>query len=184
MPDLYLFFHSFTPSLSSSFNCDQMQNEIEVLKAMGTGNKEALAILYEKYAPIIYGLALRVTESRDKAANVVKEVFQKLWQNASSFDSFQHDPFYWVMDVAKQVALANESRSEQFDFFAFQESNSAGHDLKTLLSKIDNKHRQVLELSYFRNLSEEQIESEMNIPIGTVATRLRIAIKALREVVG
>ncbi len=161
-----------------------MQTEVEILRAMAKGDKDAFTALFEKYGSTVYGLALRVTESREKASNVTKEVFQKLWHNAASFDSFQHDPFYWVMDLAKETALANESRSEQFDFFAFQESNSAGFDLKELLSKIDPKHRQVLELSYFRNLSEEEIEREMNIPVGTVATRLRIAIKSLREVVG
>ena len=160
-----------------------MQNEIELLKNVGVGNKDALAALYEKYSPTIYGLSLRVTESKDKATKLVEEVFKQLWQSASSFDSSQIYPFYWIMNIAKKVALENESRSEQFDFFAFQASNTSGHSLHDILSKIDGKHRQVLELSYFRNLTENQIEEEMNIPVGTVATRLRLAIKALREVV-
>ncbi len=161
-----------------------MQNDTELLKAVGTGDKDALDSIFDQYAPIIYGLALRVTESRDKAIEVVQEIFLRLWQTASSFDPSQKDAFYWIMDMAKNVAIENESHSEQFDFFAFQKSNSTGYNLQEVLSKIDSKHRQVLELSYFRNLTEEQIEENMNIPVGTVATRLRLAVKALRKVVG
>ena len=161
-----------------------MQNDTELLKAIGAGDKDALVSIYDHYAPIVYGLALRVTESRDRATQVVQDVFRRLWQTASTFDPFQKDAFYFIMDMAKNVAIENEAHSEQFDFFAFQQSNSTGYNLQEVLAKIDNKHRQVLELSYFRNLTEEQIEESMNIPIGTVATRLRLAIKALRKAVG
>ena len=161
-----------------------MQTNIEMIKAMSSGSKDALGAVYDEYAPAIYGLALRITESRDKATEVVQEVFRRLWQKASSFDPFQNEQFSWVTEIAKEVALANESRSDQFDFFAYQQSNSAGHNLHQVLSQIDNKHRQVLELAFFRNLSESQIEEEMNIPVGTVAIRLRLAIKAMREIIG
>lgn len=158
-----------------------MQTNTDTMKAIASGNIAALELLYEEFAPTIYGLAIRITESRDKAADVVIEVFRRLWRNASSFDPFQNDLLSFITDLVKEVAFANETRSDQFDFFAYQQSNSTGYDLKDVLSRIDSKHRQILELSFFRNLSEEQIEEEMNIPIGTVATRLRLAIKAMRE---
>ena len=160
-----------------------MQND-EILKAIAKGDKEALGALYDEFAPAIYGLALRITESKDRANLVVVEVFRKIWNRASSFDPYRINAFAWVMDIAKKVAIEHESKSEQFDFFAFQKSNSSGYSLEDLFRQIDEKHRKVLELSFFRNLSESQVEEHMNIPVGTVATRLRIAIKAMRKVLG
>lgn len=161
-----------------------MKIDRDILKSIAVGNKESLAQLYDMLGPTIYGLALRITESREKADKVVQEVFSKIWRNASSFDSSRNVPLYWIINIAKKVAIENESRSDQFDFFAFQESNSMGSNLREVLNQIDAKHRKVLELSYFRQLSEDQIVEEMNIPVGTVATRLRLAIKAMRDILG
>ncbi len=161
-----------------------MYNDSETLKAISQGNKEAFAKLYDSFAPTAFGLALRITESRDRAAQVVQETFTQVWQSASSFDPSQKDSFIWVLEILKKAAFEQESRSDQFDFFAYQNSNSKGYSLEDLFSKIDNKHRQVLELAFFRRLGEDQIEEEMNIPVGTVATRLRLAIKAMRKSIG
>ncbi len=161
-----------------------MYNDSETLKAISQGNKEAFAKLYESYAPTVYGLALRITESKDRAMAVVQAVYLKIWQTASSFDPAVEDPFIWVSEMAQELAFEQQSRSDQFDFFAFQNSHSKGFSLRGLFEKIDNKHRQVLELAFFRRFSEEQIEEEMNIPVGTVATRLRLGIKAMRDILG
>lgn len=161
-----------------------MQIEFNTLKAVGSGDKEALSSLYQQCGATIYGLALRITESRDKASKVVVEVFKRLRIEAASYDPSTNDPFSWVMKIAKDVALESEGRSDQFDFFAYQQSNFSGHNLQKVLSQLDNKHRKVLELAFFRNMAESDIEAEMNIPVGTVATRLRIAIKAMRQILG
>ncbi len=161
-----------------------MTNETDTIKAISQGNKDAFSQLYDSYSPTIYGLALRITESKERAMKVVEETFSKIWQRSSSFDPFQKDMFTWILEMAKETAHKYESRSEQFDFFAFQNSHSTGYSLEDLFSKIDNKHRQVLELAFFRKLSEEEIEETMNIPVGTVSTRLRLAIKAIREELG
>ena len=158
-----------------------MYNETDTIKAISQGNQDAFASLYDTYSPTVYGLALRITESKDRAMQVVEETFSKIWQLAPTYDSFQKDIFSWILEITKNVAHAHEARSEQFDFFAFQQSHSMGYSLEELFSKIDYKHRQVLELAFFRRLPDEEIEQEMNIPVGTVSTRLRLAIKAMRE---
>ena len=161
-----------------------MHVETDTMAAVANGDKNTLSDMYEELAPTIYGLALRVTESKKKAVTVVEETFKRFRRMAHKMEEIPGGYFLWTVNEAKNVALNHESRSDQFDFFAYQRSNYAGHNLFDVLSKIDRKHQQVLELSFFRKLSEEQIEEEMNIPVGTVATRLRLAIKAMRKVVG
>ena len=154
----------------------------ETLIKIAAGEEEAFTQLYDAIGPTIYGLALRITESREKADQVVQEAFKRIWKMASSYDPSRIIPFYWIINIAKTVALENEARSDQFDFFAYQESNSMGVNLRNMLNSIDTKHRKVLELAFFRQMEESQIEEEMNIPVGTVATRLRLAIKAIRKI--
>lgn len=161
-----------------------MHVETDTITTVLKGEENTLSSMYEELAPTIYGLALRVTESKKKATLVVAETFKRLQRLVDKMEHENGGFFLSAINVAKTVALEHESRSDQFDFFAFQKSNFAGHSLFDVLSKIDRKHQQVLELSFFRNLTEEEIEEEMNIPVGTVATRLRLAIKAMRQVVG
>ncbi|MEO1258795.1 MAG: sigma-70 family RNA polymerase sigma factor [Bacteroidota bacterium] len=156
----------------------------ETLKKIADRDEEAFTQLFDAIGPTIYGLALRITESREKADKVVEESFSRIWRTASSYDPSRINPFYWIINIAKSAALENEARSDQFDFFAYQESNSIGSNLRDMLNSIDTKHRKVLELAFFRQMEESQIEQEMNIPVGTVATRLRLAIKVMRRVQG
>ncbi|HHM21720.1 MAG TPA: sigma-70 family RNA polymerase sigma factor [Bacteroidetes bacterium] len=161
-----------------------MQTTEKLIKQIASGSRDAFSAFYDELAPTVYGIALRITESKERAVQVVKKVFAQVWTTAPSFDASRHSAFYWVMDLTKKFAFENESKNEQFNFFAYQESNSAGYNLLEVMNKIDEKHRRVLELAYFRNLTEKQIEEEMNIPVGTVATRLRLAIKAMRPILG
>ena len=127
-----------------------MEIKQETLTSIAEGDKEALSSLYDTISPTIYGLALRITESRERADKVVQEVFKRIWKMASSYDSSRIIPFYWIVNIAKEVALENELRSDQFDFFAYQESNSIGSNLRKVFNQIDTKHRKVLELAFFR----------------------------------
>ncbi len=161
------------------------------MEAWSKGDQHAFSLIYDEYAPCLFGVALRISESEEKAAHIVLEVFRKIWRNASSFNPDQEQFFHWALSFIKSPAVeshrAGEQLSERFNFPAYQSTHPAtglpslmGH----LEAQMDEKHRKVIELAYFNGLSEQEIESEMNIPVGTVNTRLRFSVRELRKVLG
>lgn len=158
-----------------------MENEQEILSALRNGDRQALGRLYDQFAPALYGLAIRITESEQQATKVVEQAFGEIWSSAKNFDSASTNLFSWAVDVVKNLAVENVAKTDQFDFEAYQSSHAVGADLREISQNIDKKHLRVIDLAYFQGMSENAIEQTLNIPVGTVSTRLRVGIRELRK---
>lgn len=163
----------------------------DTLDAWRKGDQHAFSLIYDEYAPALFGVALRIAESEEKAAHIVLEAFRKIWRNAQSFNPEQEHFFHWALGFVKSQAgephRTGEHPAEKFNFAAYQSSHPATGQavpMGLLETQMDEKHRKVIELAYFKGLSEQEIESEMNIPVGTVNTRLRFSVRELRKVLG
>jgi RNA polymerase sigma-70 factor (ECF subfamily) len=142
------------------------------------------------YAPALFGVALRIAEAEEKAAHIVAETFRRTWRNAANFDPAKDQFFPWALSLLKSVAgesrrASGEQPLEKFNFASYQAKHPADGEavpMSLLEQQMDEKHRKVIELAYFHGLSEQEIEAEMNIPVGTVNTRLRFSLRELRKV--
>lgn len=148
-----------------------------------------MAQLYDQYGPVLFGVALRITSSEERAAFVVQETFRKIWKNASAFDPARERFFHWALQfmqaLAKESKRSGEQPAEKFDFAAYQAAHlpeGGAISMAQLEKQLEDKHRKVLELAFFNNMSEQEIEETMNIPLGTLNTRLRFALRELRKV--
>lgn len=169
--------------------------ETELISALKLGDKTALGVVYDRYGASLYGVVLRIVQSPELAEEVVQDVFLKIFRNINSFDEAKGKFYTWALNVARNTAIdatrtsefKNRRKTDQLDFVVYRENNPAspsieGIGLKELVNKLEEKHRKVIDLAYFQGYTQTEIEQELNIPIGTVKTRMRLAIKELRKI--
>ncbi len=169
--------------------------ETELISALKSGDKNALGVVYDRYGAALYGIVLRIVQIPEVAEEVVQDTFLKIFRNIASFDENKGKFYTWALNIARNSAIdatrtsdyRNRQKTDQFDFVVYRESNPStpfveGIGLKELVNKLDEKHRKVIDLAYFQGYTQTEIEQALNIPIGTVKTRMRLAIKELRKV--
>ena len=197
-----------TPHTASKAD-DRSDGEIVLLVA--SGERSALAVLYDRYAPILLGLGIRVLRNRRDAEDVVHDVFLEVWRRAHSYDPARASVRGWLLlmmrcralDRRKSAAFAlstpldtvrhdpavaqsvNESMSRLSDGGAERAGDAVDHQRAILaVAALPETQREVLVLGYFHGLSSSEIAAELRIPLGTVKSRVAAAMRALRERLG
>ncbi len=153
-------------------------------------------LLYDNYSDALYGVSLRIVGDEATAADVLQESFVKIWQSSKSYDPEKGRLFTWLMRIVKNKSIdavrkknrKTEIRSELKVVYDGEGSSSPDpsvkQDLKTVLSKLDTDHRNLVEHSYILGYSHPEIAEKFNLPLGTVKTRIRSAMKELRTIFG
>ena len=162
------------------------------------GNLVALDVLYGRYSVQAYSLAYKILANRDEAEDVTQEVFVTLWQKNSyqpsrgSFKSF-------LMTLVRSRSIDRlRRRGSRHRFLQRWQRASSLHQhtplpleevshneqaqlVQEALSSLSTKEREVLEIAYYKGASQSQIAKQLNIPLGTVKSRSRKALKKLRQ---
>src|SRR2546421_6887178 len=171
----------------------------ELIRAMAAGDHEAFTRFYDRYAPLVFPLVLRVVGERADAADVLQDVFWEAWRTAAAYDPARGTPEAWIVMRARTRAIdrvrAVRRRSETFvaplDVPAVPEA--AGGDaaeragdrvlVAEALARLPAPQREVIELAYYAGLTQTEIAERLEQPLGTVKTRIRLALARLRELV-
>jgi len=174
--------------------------DAELLRAVARGDESAFARLYDRYAPILLGLLLRILRSRAEAEDVLQEVCLQVWQQARSFDPARGRPFTWLVTLARSRAIdrlravdsreraaqrsagdapPETARAEWVDETAIRAERA--EVVRTALEELPEEQRQVLVLAYLEGMSQSEIAEAKNQPLGTVKTRTRSGLKKLSE---
>ena len=172
--------------------------EDELVSRLFKKDKQAFSYLYDNYAPALYGVIFRIVQDEETAADVMQETFVKIWTNFSQYDKTKGKLFTWLVNIARNLAIdttrsksfKNQNKNLELDkivgFIDSHKSTSFNPDqigLKTLLEKLRPEQREIIDLAYFKGYTQVEIAEELNIPLGTVKTRMRMAIIRLREII-
>ena len=175
--------------------------DAELLRAVARGEEPAFARVYDRYAPILLGLMLRILRSRAEAEDVLQEVFLQVWQQARSFDPARGRAFTWLVTLARSRAIdrlrAVDSRERAATRAAVDGTQPAAgraawaeeeailgeraEAVRAALAELPEEQRQVLVLAYLEGMSQSEIAAAKNQPLGTVKTRTRSGLKRLSE---
>lgn len=152
-----------------------------------------MSLLYDQYADILYGLVRRILDDDQLAEDALQSAMLKIWQNISSYDPGRGSFFTWLSVVAKNTAIdqkrlktfQSRNKTISVDDIVYTSKipmpDGANIDAAKLLASIEENNRIVLEYAYLRGYTQQEISDELNIPLGTVKTRLRKAISILRD---
>ena len=158
-------------------------------------DKEAIPILYDQYASALYGVILKIVGSQQIAEDVLQETFIKIWRNGDQYDPKKGRLFTWLLNIARNTAIdkrrsagfKKNSKNQLLESSVYYReglttSNNPDHiGLRELVDGLDEKYRQILELVYFKGFTQSEVVKELNIPLGTVKSRTRIALRELRK---
>lgn len=153
---------------------------------------EPLVELYRRYAKRIYGLGLHLLGDRGLAEDLVQETFVRLWRSSPRFDPDRGSVKTFVFTLARRAAVdlwrrrrdphavAAHGPEQAVDDDSFEEL-LLSLELRDALDELTANHREVLELHYRADLTQQQIADRLGIPLGTVKTRTYHALRALKR---
>jgi RNA polymerase sigma-70 factor, ECF subfamily len=186
--------HSEPPSRQA----DLTPTDAELCLALRQGQTDALGVLYDRHASLVYGLALRLLGSAQEAEDLTQDIFLTLAKN-TSFDPRRGSLRTYLAILTRSRAV-DRMRSHQsahthlqrwqrssetlaatnspFDMVAQQEQSQ---EIQSALTQLPQEQQQVLRLAYYEGLSQSQIAEQLKLPLGTVKARARRGLLKLRQ---
>jgi RNA polymerase sigma-70 factor, ECF subfamily len=181
--------------LLMSFLSNKKNIETEVITLLAQGDKKAISLAYKNYADALFGIIVRIVKTKEIAEEVLQDTFVKVWDNASKFDESKGRLFTWFANIARNTAIdmvrsARYQKLQKTDTLENPvHTNTASvanieirdSGLEKVINSMDEKYRKIIDKLYFEGYSHSELAKEMDIPLGTVKSRLRLAIKELRQ---
>jgi len=177
----------------------QEQEWAQLIAQTAQGDQSALATLYDRTSPQVFGLAFKVLNNREAAEEVTLDMYTQVWRQAHTYDPTRGAPGAWLMMLARTRAIdrfragaVERGRIDSLDaaaLFASQEDTPEqdveGQELRRYvqqaLTLLTTEQRQAIALAYFYGLSQSEIAEKLQLPLGTVKTRIRLGMIKLRE---
>jgi len=162
---------------------------------------DALSALYDRYGRLVFSLALRIVGDHAAAEEITQDVFLRVWEKAGTYRSEQGSVSTWLTSIARHRAIdvlrRQRSRPErqEVDWALVSpealpsingpevatEATFRRQQVQAALARLPDEQRQVLALAYFRGYTHRQIAEALDQPLGTVKTRIRLAMQKLRR---
>jgi RNA polymerase sigma-70 factor (ECF subfamily) len=177
-------------------------SDVDLMLGIQSGDADALSQLYDRYNGIVKALILRIIRNDTEADDLLQEVFMEIWNQAKNFSAAKGKPLGWMVTLTrrrsidalrkKQAYLRAEERlqaePEQQPLAWVQnvtEDEIRAGDTRVLMAKVISSlpeaQQQVIELAFFQGMSQREIASNTNIPLGTVKTRLELGLKKIYD---
>jgi len=177
----------------SSADLKQLPPDASLVAAIRSGDQSAMVALYDRYSSIVYSVALRVLADTGAAEDILQDVFLQLWRNPGSFDSSRGSLGAWLAVIARNRAIdalrKRRPESDVEDVVLSVEPDLAGEADRTraaekvrrALGSMPAAQRAALEMAYFEGLTHTEIAAKTGEPLGTIKTRIRAGLTALRK---
>ncbi len=160
-------------------------------------DREAFVYLYDNYQKALYGVIHRIVGEEDLANDILQDAFVKIWKNIDSYQLGKGSLFTWLLNVCRNLAidtlrskdyknqLQNQNLEDNVNKVDRQEQMESKVDhigLKEVVEKLKPEQKILIDKVYFEGYTHDEVSKELNIPLGTVKTRIRAAIIHLKGV--
>jgi RNA polymerase sigma factor (sigma-70 family) len=171
-------------------------SEEELVLALRNREKIAVEALYDMYSSSLYGVIVRIIVDTATAEDVLQETFVKIWHSFASYSTDKGRLFTWMVNVARNLAIdkirskdfKNQNKNQELEnnvTFVDEQRNTVYKPellgVKDLVQTLKPEQKSILELVYFKGYTHVEAAEELAIPLGTVKTRLRMALLELRK---
>lgn len=171
-----------------------------LIQLVATADEEALAAVYDRYSRLVFSIALHLVGEPSAAEEVTLDVFTRLWQSAGEYDPGRAQLNTWLTAIARNRAIDRLRRRnvrpeghslplDEVDFVLAEHNPGPEEDaaqqmqrqrVHAALRELPEEQRRALALAYLRGLSQREIAERLDLPLGTVKTRIRLAMEKLR----
>jgi RNA polymerase sigma-70 factor (ECF subfamily) len=168
----------------------------ELVAAVAGGDDDALAELYDRYSRPAYGLSLRILRDPALAQDAVQEAFLGVWRTAAAYDPGRASAQTWLLTLVHRRAVDVVRREERRRTDPLPEQLPQGVEggaddeadlrerrrrVQAALARLADDQRQALELAYYGGLSQSELAERLGVPLGTIKSRMYVALAKLRE---
>jgi len=167
--------------------------DAEILARIHSGDEGAMALLYDRYSPVVYAVALRVLSDGSAAEDILQDVFMQLWRNPQAFNASRGSLTAWLVVIARNRAI-DQLRKRRPEVEAAEivisvdpelestaERKLAIEKVRAVLAGMSAEQRAALEMAFFEGLTHVEIAGKTGQPLGTVKTRIRSGLLAVRK---
>lgn len=165
----------------------------EIYNKLISRDESGLTLLYDNYVDALFGMAFRILNNEAHAEDAIQKSFLKIWNNIGQYNSDKSTLFTWMVRIVKNTAIdtsrlvsfQKENKSETFDInvhkVGSQEIDDSKIDALNMIDGLDEKYAIVLDYLYLRGYTQKELSLELDMPIGTIKTRVKKAIGILRD---
>lgn len=182
---------------------EDLQADIHLIQRIGMGDRDAFEEFYKRYVGLVYSTAYRVLNSASDAEDVAQDVLFMIWEKSPMFDASRGKPITWALTMTRNKAidrlrslqrrfrLQDEVEKETCPDDFIHERRAAdevdamekGQIVRSAVMKLNREQREVIEMAYFGGLTQQEIASRLDEPLGTVKARIRRGMLRLRKMV-
>ncbi len=172
-----------------------------LIEKLNRRDQQAFQWLYDQYSAALYGVVLKVVHDDELAKDLLQDIFVKIWKNLDNYDPQKGRLFTWLLNVARNTAidalrssrsssrpgLAKTIRTDEDTVHIVDgqhhtlQPNSDTIGLQEIVGKLRPDRRQLIDLVYFEGFTHEEAAETLNLPLGTVKTRIRSALQELKQ---
>lgn len=170
--------------------------EKHIVELLNERNDKAISLLYEHYGDTLFGVAYKVVRDEEMAQDVLQESFVKIWKKSDSYDPAKAKLFTWLFRITRNTAIdklrsINTKTDKEIQIDVSNVYNLGVNstrpellDVRENLDKIDNKYQIVLDALFFQGMTQQEASDELDIPLGTIKSRLKIGLRELKKIYG
>lgn len=171
-------------------------SEEELVSALRNREKVAIEALYDMYSASLFGVISRIITDTAVAEDVLQETFVKIWNSFSGYSAEKGRLFTWMVNIARNLSIdkvrskdyKNQNKNQELEnnvTFIDEQRNTVYKPellgIKDLVSTLKPEQKSILDLVYFKGYTHVEAADELGVPLGTIKTRLRMAIQQLRK---
>ncbi|GAA4454877.1 sigma-70 family RNA polymerase sigma factor [Nibrella saemangeumensis] len=172
-----------------------------LIEKLARRDQQAFHWLYDQYSGALYGVVLKIVRDEEQAKDLLQDIFIKIWKNLEGYDPQKGRLFTWLLNIARNSAIdalrsgrsganATNSISIQPDaenvYIVDRQHNTTQPDpdwigIREEVNKLRPERKQLIDMVYFEGYTHEEVANQLNIPLGTVKTRIRSALQELKQ---
>lgn len=159
-------------------------------------NIKGMEALYDQYGSYIFGLIYEIIRQEDLAESVLQDTFLKVWTKIDSYSSKKGRFLTWMMNIARNTAIdmtRSKNYKQTLKLISLDSVGSESRttntdvrmeniDVRDIVFGLDDKYKSVIDLVYFQGFTHAEAAKQLNLPLGTIKSRVRKALSELRKI--
>ncbi len=171
-------------------------SEEELIVLLKERNENGFHYLYDHYSGALYGIVLRIVQSKEYTEEVIQDVFVKIWNSIHQYDASKGRFYTWMINIARNTAIdylkskgfQNELKNQSLPDFVYNTTelstvnNSSDYiGFNNVLENLEVDKQELINLAYYQGYTQHEISEKLKIPLGTVKTKMRNALMKLKD---
>lgn len=170
--------------------------DIDLYDKIVSRDTNSLETLYDRYESLLYSFIYKITQDKQSSEEVLQDVFMKIWNQKAQFDSSKGKMSTWLITISRNLAIDYIRKRKTTPYEYDEERDNIKTDnipeselitkeeaeqIKGCIDELDAKQQAIVYLFYFKGFNHKEISNTLEIPLGTVKSRLRLSIQHLKH---